>query len=125
MPNWRRGWTACATWWTMLCRGAALHRDLRPPLLEELGLPRALEILGSRIEREEALEVDVQVEGEPRQLLPELELGLYRLTQEGLSDVRRHARHAGQVILSYGSDAVELEISDDGVGSMPRPTPAS
>ncbi len=92
-------------------------RDLRPPLLEELGLPRTLEILGSRIEREEALAVDVQVVGEPRQLLPELELGLYRLTQEGLSNVRRHARATrAQVVLRYGSDAVELEISDDGVG---------
>ena len=49
-------------------------RDLRPPLLEELGLARSLEILGNRVEREEAISVEVHVLGEPRQFLPELEL---------------------------------------------------
>ena len=92
-------------------------RDLRPPLLEELGLPRTLEILGSRLDREESFQVDVAVVGKWRQLLPELELGLYRLAQEGLSNVRRHS-HASQVkiTLTYGTEAVELEIADDGVG---------
>ena len=45
------------------------------------------------------------------------ELGLYRLAQESLSNVRRHA-HASQVkvTLTYGTDTVELDIADDGVG---------
>ena len=66
--------------------------DLRPPLLEELGLPRTLQLLGVRTEREEAFNVAVEILGEPRHLLPELELGMYRLAQEGLSNVRRHAQ---------------------------------
>ena len=91
--------------------------DLRPPLLEELGLPRTLEILGDRTEREEGFAVDVNIIGEPRHLLPELELGLYRLAQESLSNVRRHA-HAEHVdmTLVYADNAVLLEIADDGVG---------
>ena len=91
--------------------------DLRPPLLEELGLPRTLELLGARTEREEGFSVNVSIMGEPIQLLPELELGLYRLAQESLSNVRRHA-HAShvQVLLSYSPDAVKLSIADDGVG---------
>lgn len=91
--------------------------DLRPPLLEELGLPRTLQLLGDSTEQEEPFGVDVSIVGEPRQLLPELELGLYRLAQEGLSNVRKHsqANHA-KVSLTYGEDAVKLEISDDGVG---------
>jgi two-component system sensor histidine kinase UhpB len=92
-------------------------RDLRPPLLEELGLPRTLELLGDRTEQEESFTVSVTIAGKPRHLLPELELGLYRLAQEGLSNVRRHA-HAAHVDISlaYEDDAVRLEIADNGVG---------
>lgn len=92
-------------------------RDLRPPLLEELGLPRTLELLGDRTGQETPMDVTVTIEGEPRQLLPEIELGLYRLAQESLSNVRRHA-HATRVEikLTYGEDAVKLEIADNGVG---------
>jgi two-component system sensor histidine kinase UhpB len=91
--------------------------DLRPPLLEELGLPRTLELLVYRTEREEAFRTNLSIVGQPRQLLPELELGLYRLAQEGLSNVRRHARATQvDVRLSYNPEAVILEITDDGVG---------
>jgi signal transduction histidine kinase len=91
--------------------------DLRPPLLEELGLSRTLEILGSRTEREEQVSVDVQIVGEPRQLLPELELGLYRMAQESLSNVRRHAQATHvDLTLIYDENQVILESVDDGVG---------
>lgn len=92
-------------------------RDLRPPLLEELGLPRSLELLGDRVEREESVSVVVHIVGEPRPLLPEVELGLYRLAQEGLSNVRRHAQASRAVIdLIYTATELTLRISDDGVG---------
>jgi len=92
-------------------------RDLRPPLLEELGLPRTLELLGDRTQQGESVAVTVTIDGEPRKLLPELELGLYRLAQESLSNVRKHARatHA-EVRLTYAQESVELVIKDDGVG---------
>ncbi|MFO7696378.1 MAG: histidine kinase [Anaerolineae bacterium] len=91
--------------------------DLRPPLLEELGLPRALEILGNRAAREEQFDVTVHIEGDPRPVLPELETGLYRLTQESLSNVRRHAeaRHVS-IRLVYAADHLELRVQDDGIG---------
>ncbi len=91
--------------------------DLRPPLLEELGLPRTLEILGDRIAREESLSIETIIGGTPRQLLPEFELGLYRLAQESLSNVRRHAHaSSAEIRLTYAANVVTLEISDDGVG---------
>jgi signal transduction histidine kinase len=91
--------------------------DLRPPLLEELGLPRSLEILANRIGREERLRVRVDVSGTPRPLLPEFELGLYRLAQESLSNVRRHARASSvSVRLAYEPDRVMLVVTDDGAG---------
>ena len=100
-------------------------RDLRPPLLEELGLPRSLEILADRVDREEAFEAQVTISGNPQPLLPELELALYRLTQEGLSNIRRHAQASSvEVTLTYAPDVVLLEIVDDGVGFVAPSDPS-
>jgi len=94
--------------------------DLRPPLLAELGLPRTLQLLGDKMERGEPFSVDFEIVGEEAKLSDELELGLYRIAQECLNNVRRHA-HAEhvQVVLSYLSKAVQLLVVDDGVGFEP------
>lgn len=92
-------------------------RDLRPPLLEELGLPHTLEILGDRLDREQPFTVDVAIVGEPYPLLAEVELALYRLAQESLSNVRRHAQASHvDLTLTYAQDTVTLEVADNGVG---------
>ncbi len=100
-------------------------RHLRPPLLDELGLPRTLQLFGDRMAREEPFDVTVNVRGTPRQLLPQVELGLFRLAQEGLSNVRRHseARH-GAIDLVYNDTVLTLRISDDGVGFVPPEEPS-
>ncbi len=100
--------------------------DLRPPLLEELGLANTIEILGRRTAREDNLDVEVEISGEPQALPPEHELALYRLAQEGLSNVRRHASATRvDMALRYEPAAVTLTITDDGVGfSVPQDTSA-
>ncbi len=91
--------------------------DLRPPLLEELGLPRTLQILAGRIERESEQRVNVTITGDVRPLLPEFELALYRLAQESLSNVRRHAQATDtELRLVYEPTQVRLEVADNGVG---------
>jgi signal transduction histidine kinase len=59
----------------------------------------------------------VEVVGEPVPLLPELEITLFRVAQEALANVAKHAR-AGKVVvtLSYLDDVVMLDVRDDGVG---------
>ena len=68
--------------------------------------------------RSGGLTVDLQVEGEVRPLPAGLDLTAYRIVQEALTNVRRHA-HATRVdvLLRYGDDAVEIEVRDDGRGS--------
>lgn len=68
-------------------------------------------------EREVA--VELRVLGEPRELPEAAELTLYRGAQEGLTNVRRHARaHRVEVTLDYrGPSAVRLAVADDGVGA--------
>jgi signal transduction histidine kinase len=65
------------------------------------------------------LGVTLEINGEQRQLPPALELSAYRIVQEALTNTLRHAgaRHA-RVILRYNSDALLLEIIDDGTASL-------
>jgi len=57
----------------------------------------------------------VVVEGEPRELPPGVDLSAYRIVQEALTNALKHAGPArARVVLRYGADDLELEISDDG-----------
>jgi len=67
--------------------------------------------------REAGLPVELTVEGEPVELAPGVDLSAYRIVQEALTNALKHAGPArARVIVRYGPDAVELEISDDGLG---------
>ena len=104
-----------------LDRGIALKRriidDLRPPFLEELGLVNTLRTLGEEFERggEEAL--NLQLPDADVELEPAVALALFRIAQEALTNIRKHAR-AGSATLALRADdaALELQIADDGVG---------
>jgi signal transduction histidine kinase len=85
-------------------------------LAPEPGLAR----LGNLLEQTRAagLDVELRVEGEPLPLPPSLDLAAYRVLQEGLTNVRKHAgARKVEVALRYGRDAIGVEVSDDGVGA--------
>jgi signal transduction histidine kinase len=80
----------------------------------------SLKELGTLVEqlRAAGLPVQVSVEGEPRDLPPGLELSAFRIVQEALTNALTHAGPArARVVLRYGADELELEISDDGPGT--------
>jgi two-component system NarL family sensor kinase len=92
------------------------HR-LRPALLDTLGLPAALERLGDEFGEEGAIDASIMVEGEAYELTPEVKTALFRVTQEALTNVRKHAQaHRVHIALGFTEDAVRLEIGDDGIG---------
>jgi signal transduction histidine kinase len=67
--------------------------------------------------RDAGLSTTLHVDGVPRSLPPGLELSGYRVVQESLTNVRKHAGDASvQVILRYRPASFEIEISDDGAG---------
>jgi signal transduction histidine kinase len=85
-------------------------------LAPEPGLAR----LGNLLEQTRAagLDVELRVEGEPLPLPPSLDLAAYRVLQEGLTNVRKHAgARKVEVALRYGRDAIGVEVSDDGAGA--------
>ncbi len=100
-------------------------RGLRPIYLEDLGLPAALEMLVKENAQAAGIEIGFRVEGVERRLTPESELALFRITQEALSNVSRHAA-AGQahVEIQYLPDCVALTVQDDGKGFQPPESPA-
>jgi signal transduction histidine kinase len=94
---------------------------LRPPALDELGVAGAVEQLADRLTAGTDLDVDVQVEGPP--VLPAaVEVAAYRVVQEALTNVVRHAgAHRACVRLRMDGDALVLEVTDDGAGTpVPR-----
>ncbi|HEX4806781.1 MAG TPA: GAF domain-containing sensor histidine kinase [Conexibacter sp.] len=96
-----------------------LITELRPAALDELGLQPAIESLASRVSAVEGLEVETEVSlgAEGERLAPELETAVYRLVQEALTNVVKHAGANRVAIEIVACDAhVDVTISDDGAG---------
>jgi two-component system sensor histidine kinase UhpB len=95
----------------------SVARRLRPEALDDLGLRSALLALAARLEEAGGLSVEVRIARDLPSLLAEVELVIYRVAQESLTNVLRHAdaRHA-RVELRLESDALILEVADDGRG---------
>jgi signal transduction histidine kinase len=91
---------------------------LHPPLLEELGLASALVEFGRGFSQRSGIQAEVEVEEDGLDQLPyEARLALFRIAQEGLTNVHRHSKsQTAQVRLRSGQDAVRLEVKDEGQG---------
>jgi signal transduction histidine kinase len=96
-----------------------LMTQLRPPVLDDLGLTSAIERQGKSFEAANGVPTVVEAEVDA-ELPPELETVLYRVTQEALANVAKHAK-ASQVSISLaaGNGHVRLRVRDDGAGFDP------
>lgn len=98
-----------------------LHRlalDLRPPALDRLGLAEAIEQSVNDFARQHGLTTDFQAIGLETERLPaEVETALYRIVQEALTNVARHAQASDVgVLLERRADSVVVVIEDNGRG---------
>lgn len=100
-----------------------LVRAMRPEVLDGSSLPEALAVLAQRLEEESGIETRIRVIGEARPLEPEEEHALTRVTQEALSNVRKHSgASCAFVSLRYHPGRVTLDIEDDGAGLENSPS---
>lgn len=98
-----------------------LALELRPPALDDLGLVAALEGLAQRFSDQLGITVDYQARGTRSRLSPEVEVVLYRVAQEALTNILKHAKAAHVWIdLDRGEHDVTLSVRDDGVGFNPK-----
>lgn len=102
--------------------------ELRPTVLDDLGLVAALERLVADTSDRSGLLTELQLAGfdRGRRLAPELETVVYRVVQEALTNVARHAAATKVTVRVHAeAQAVCGEIADDGLGFDPAPLSAS
>ncbi len=99
-----------------------LALQLRPSVLDDLGLPAAIERYVADCQRRYPLHIDLAIHGLENERLPaEVETALYRIVQESLTNVARHARAAtASVLIERRNGVVRAIIEDDGRGFDPE-----
>jgi PAS domain S-box-containing protein len=94
-----------------------MSQDLRPPTLDRLGLISALESLATSMRKHSGMNIDVAVSGESRRFSPEIELVLFRVAQEALSNAVKHSQASNtQIAVEFVNKAIRVTIKDNGCG---------
>jgi len=94
-----------------------LSHALRPSVLDQLGLMPALKLLVRDLRKADGVSTKLDVVGKERRLLPEVELGLFRIVQEALRNVEKHSGASTAVVtLQFDSDVTKVTVVDDGKG---------
>jgi len=95
-------------------------QQLRPAILDDMGLVAALEWMAENLRRERGIELNLEVSGPEYELQPEIRLVLFRIAQEALANIKRHSKatEAG-IKLESNPDKTIMTISDNGKGFQP------
>jgi signal transduction histidine kinase len=94
-----------------------LWKNLRPSLLDEQGLPEAIRVLAEQTAARTDLEIQTEIDSGIERFDPGREIACYRVAQESLTNVVRHARASRvRIWLSRSARRLELRVEDDGVG---------
>jgi len=98
--------------------------DLRPAQLDDLGLVAALQYLAEQERNRTGLLVGLQVEGQRQRLDPLVETVVFRVAQEAITNVARHARcERAEIRLTFSAKQVSLQVRDAGIGFLPAQSP--
>jgi two-component system sensor histidine kinase UhpB len=98
-----------------------IAQRLRPEALEDLGLGAALETLCDRLSEQSGVAVQAHLQRDAVSITPEMELVVYRVAQEAMTNALRHAQASNvQVELRRGNGRLTLRVLDDGVGLQRR-----
>ncbi|NWB45110.1 cache domain-containing protein [Pseudomonas gingeri] len=95
----------------------SLSHDLRSSLLDTLGLPAAIGQLAAEFEQRSGLVVTYDNNEFDCQLVDGLPVSLFRIVQEGLTNIERHAQaHTVAITLRGSAESIRLTVIDDGIG---------
>ena len=102
---------------SMLEEVRRFSHELRPGLLDQFGLIPSLESLTTDVNTEEKLSCRLEVTGSEQRLSSEAEALLFRITQEALRNIRKHAKATEAIVrVDFGRGKVKLSITDNGIG---------
>ncbi|WP_245516606.1 ATP-binding protein [Methylobacterium segetis] len=100
--------------------GRDIHRaalDLRPTALDDLGLHKALAAYAEEWRQRHGIDLDLQVLGSETRLPADVETAAYRIVQEALTNILKHARARGvSLVLDRRADGLRVIVEDDGAG---------
>jgi len=92
-------------------------RDLRPSILDDLGLRAALEWLVEQLETEHKVECHLIVVGQERRLASETEVMIFRIVQEAIRNIGKHSQASkAEVTVKFEQKETTITVKDDGVG---------
>ena len=92
-------------------------RQLRPPVLDDLGLLPVLEWLKGELNKMYEMEVEIKAAGKQKRLPPDTELALFRIIQEALINAAKHAKvSSATVLIEYLEKNIKVSVIDRGVG---------
>ena len=107
----------CTALGQTLRTGRNMAMDLRPPVIDDLGLGSALESLVKRYRERTGIDCDWEDESDFLAVPTNVSVAIYRIAQEALTNIRKHAQSkAFQLRLQYETDQVILTIADAGCG---------
>ncbi len=91
--------------------------ELRPGVLEHLGLQAALEQIVEDVNKLRGIPIEINVEGTEPEVAEDLKLGFFRIAQEALNNARKHSSATKIVVdLKYLKDQIQMVINDNGTG---------
>ena len=92
-------------------------RDLRPSILDDLGLRAALEWLVEQLETEHKVECHLTVVGEERRLPSEAEVMIFRVVQEAIRNIGKHSQASqAEVTVKFEQKEITITVKDNGIG---------
>lgn len=92
-------------------------RDLRPSVIDDLGVIPAIQWLAERSSSDQSIRVRVEVVGDPHRPPADMELSLFRIVQEALQNIGKHARaREASVRVNFSPGKISIAISDNGRG---------
>jgi two-component system sensor histidine kinase DegS len=96
-------------------------RDLRPSILDDLGLMPALEWLTQELNSNHGIEATLNIVGEVRRLTTEAELLFFRIVQEALTNIEKHARASRSAVrVEFAEKKITITVTDNGIGFSPQ-----
>ena len=98
----------------------SIARGLRPSVLDDLGLVASINQVLTEATERQGFQSSFTVDGTVARLPPTVELAVFRITQEAVTNAERHARaHRVDVTLQFGDGWLDLSVTDDGAGFDP------
>jgi two-component system sensor histidine kinase DegS len=108
----------------MVAEIRCICQDLRPSILDNLGLVSALKWLVDDLSEQAGLDVDFALKGPLQHLTQDESVAVFRIVQEALNNVKKHAEAGkAKVAVAFDAEGMSIRIKDDGRGFRPERDP--